>query len=209
MDYSIIIPCFQSAAVLPKVVAEITHVLAKGCYEIILVDDGNTQEEKRVLEALQLQFPCVIVKKLSHNRGQHAATQLGCLEASGDYIVTMDDDGQHDPNHIPRMKALLAQEASEIVYAYFAERKESSWKKAIRKCFFKDLKKSSFRIWHQHLNDARRNDFKQPTQLLDGVLSKSNPKISYLRVSQRASLLPRSRYSRKSYCIYFKEMLRS
>jgi hypothetical protein len=85
--------------------------------EILLVFDHGPDRSADVIRALAKEHDIVRPIWLSRNFGQHAATLAGMASAGSDWIVTMDEDGQHDPADIPRMldRAMSAQ--APLVYA--------------------------------------------------------------------------------------------
>ena len=54
---------------------------------------------------------------LSRNYGQHAATLAGMSSSGGDWIVTLDEDGQHDPSYVGAMLDVALAEQASVVYA--------------------------------------------------------------------------------------------
>lgn len=85
--------------------------------ESIFVDDNAVDGSAAVLEALALEHPWVRVISNSRNFGQHPATIAGILHSSGDWIVTLDEDLQHDPVHIIRMLEPAVKRRLDVVYA--------------------------------------------------------------------------------------------
>lgn len=69
--------------------------------EVILVFDHGTDGSENTLRELEQKYESVRVVWLTRNFGQHAATVAGLASTSSDWIVTMDEDGQHDPKDIP------------------------------------------------------------------------------------------------------------
>src|SRR5688572_18415751 len=108
MLISIVIPVFNSR--LTSALADrIAAVFAERpeSHEIIFVDDGSTDPAVwPELEQLARGRPRVKAIRLSKNFGQSAATLCGLNEANGDYIITMDDDLEHDPESIPKFLEL-------------------------------------------------------------------------------------------------------
>ncbi len=80
-----------------------------GPWELVLVDDGSTDQTFEALQVVTAEDPRIKVVRLRRNFGQSAATQAGIDAAIGDIIVTMDGDLQNDPADIPRMVAMLDQ----------------------------------------------------------------------------------------------------
>ena len=69
---------------------------------IILVDDGSSDGSAGVIDSLK-ENPIITPIFLNRNYGQHAAIFAGVLTSTEDLIVTMDEDGAHDPDLIPSM----------------------------------------------------------------------------------------------------------
>lgn len=86
--------------------------------EAIFADDGSIDNSADVLKCLQSEYPWVRVVTLSRNYGQHAATIAGILHASGDWIVTLDEDLQHHPQHVLRLLQTAISCSHDIVYAH-------------------------------------------------------------------------------------------
>ena len=109
---SVVIPIYQAEHQLPSVLADLVplteHVLSPGgapyrVTEVLLVHDCGPDDSARVLRELEAEHPFVRPIWLSRNFGQHAATLAGMSSSGGDWIVTMDEDGQHDPAYIGAM----------------------------------------------------------------------------------------------------------
>ncbi len=71
--------------------------------EVLLVNDCGPDDSAGVMRRLEREHPWVRTIWLSRNFGQHAATLAGMASSGGDWIVTMDEDGQHDPADIPTL----------------------------------------------------------------------------------------------------------
>jgi glycosyltransferase involved in cell wall biosynthesis len=103
MELSIIIPVYNEEENVEPLLNEIKSAvepLGKR-YEIIMVDDGSKDRTFEILARLHRQEPRLRVVKLKRNFGQTAAMAAGLAHAEGNIIVTMDGDGQNDPDDIP------------------------------------------------------------------------------------------------------------
>ena len=115
---SIVIPCYRSEKMIATVVEEIISYVEQWNYEIILVCDCSPDNVWEEIKKLQQKHDTVQGILFSKNFGQHAATLAGYRHATGDIIVTMDDDGQSDPEAISRMIDKL-HEGYDVVYAKY------------------------------------------------------------------------------------------
>jgi undecaprenyl-phosphate 4-deoxy-4-formamido-L-arabinose transferase len=123
---SVVIPIYQAEHQLPSVVADLVpltgHVVTPDgvpfrVAEVLLVHDCGPDDSARVLRELEAEHPFVRAIWLSRNFGQHAATLAGMSSSGGDWIVTMDEDGQHDPAYIGSMLDRALAEQASVVYA--------------------------------------------------------------------------------------------
>ncbi len=85
--------------------------------EIVLVHDHGPDHSDVVLQELEHIFDEVRTVWLSRNFGQDAATIAGMSAASGDWIITMDEDGQHDPAFIGQFLDAALTERADLVYS--------------------------------------------------------------------------------------------
>jgi glycosyltransferase involved in cell wall biosynthesis len=105
---SVVVPAKNEAASLPQLVDEIARALrplravrgpgpALGGFEIVVVDDGSTDDTPAVLRDLAVDYPELRPVRLARNVGQSAATAAGFRAATGDWVATLDADLQNDP----------------------------------------------------------------------------------------------------------------
>jgi len=125
---SVVVPVYAAGAALRTMVEELLRVAAGfevaptvslQLDEVVLVVDNpqlssGDRADVRALEELDGR---VRTMWLTRNFGQHAATVAGIVSTNGDWVVTMDEDGQHDPAQIPRMLLTAAAESASLVYA--------------------------------------------------------------------------------------------
>jgi len=114
---SVVAPCRDEAGNLPELVDQIGTALAGRTFEVIVVDDGSSDDTATVLAALHGQKPWL--RHVRHERptGQSAAIRSGILAARGDVIVTIDGDGQNDPAYIPALLDALDKGGNEVALA--------------------------------------------------------------------------------------------
>lgn len=118
-DLSIICPVYQSAETVDELVRRIGVAIgpADVFYELILVDDGSTDQSWEKVAAQCASNQHVTGIKLARNYGQHMAIKAGLTEASGASIVVMDCDLQDLPEDIPRLFQTLIDRQVEAVFA--------------------------------------------------------------------------------------------
>ncbi len=107
----IVIPAYNEEKVIESVVREIQ---AAGYKNILVVDDGSLDHTFTLAQAI----PGVFALKHQLNRGKGAATKTGIEAAKllgADIIVTMDGDGQHNPQDIARLIAPIEKERCDVV----------------------------------------------------------------------------------------------
>ncbi|GAA2242360.1 glycosyltransferase [Herbiconiux moechotypicola] len=127
---SVVIPVYRGESTLASTVGELlphTRVsrTAQGATyrvgEIILVHDAGPDRSDLVLQGLERRHEVVRVVWLSRNVGQHAATIAGMAASQGDWIATLDEDGQHDPGALGDFLDTALRERAGVVYARFAD----------------------------------------------------------------------------------------
>lgn len=123
---SVVIPIYRAESTLCSLVEEINalqelflnHSPSIVLKEIILVHDCGPDASDRVMRLLASEFRIVKNVWLARNSGQHAATLAGMASSSGDWIVTIDEDGQHDPSAIPGMLDCALATKADLVYGH-------------------------------------------------------------------------------------------
>jgi glycosyltransferase involved in cell wall biosynthesis len=95
--------------------------------EIILVFDCGIDGSEDLLRELQQKHSCVRVVWLTRNFGQHAATLAGMASSTSDWIITIDEDGQHDPSDIPKMLDVALENNAQLVYARPTNKPPHGW----------------------------------------------------------------------------------
>ena len=122
MDISIIIPFLDESESLPELTDWIQRVVSQNhlSYEILMIDDGSTDNSWQVVEELRKKNPCIKGIKFQRNYGKSAALNEGFRAAQGDVVITMDADLQDSPEEIPELRRMIIEDGYDIV---------SGWKK--------------------------------------------------------------------------------
>ena len=85
--------------------------------EVLLVHDCGPDESDEVIRRLAAGVPWVRPIWLSRNYGQHAATLAGMVSTGGDWVATIDEDGQHNPSTLGNMLDTAIADRADVVYA--------------------------------------------------------------------------------------------
>lgn len=127
MTISIVIPVYNSEAILPELHRQIDAALADIAYELILINDKSTDGSWDQIKHLSGNHQHVTGINLRKNYGQDNAIMAGLRFTSGEYVVIMDDDLQHAPEDIIKLYH-KCREGYDICYANFVSKKQAVWK---------------------------------------------------------------------------------
>ena len=127
MLVSIVIPVFNSSETIRDVVCDcITKFRGIHELEIILVNDCSTDRSHDVCNSLCDDFSeTVKYLKLAKNFGEHNAVMAGLNFANGDYVVTMDDDGQNPPSEALKLVMKAVDSRADVVFSKYSSKKHS------------------------------------------------------------------------------------
>ncbi|MHC4665965.1 MAG: glycosyltransferase family 2 protein [Planctomycetota bacterium] len=125
--YSIVVPVYKSQDSLRELYDRIDKTFENidGDYELILVEDCGRDNSWQVMKSLRELNNKVKIIKLTKNFGQHNALMCGFSFASGEYIITLDDDLQNPPEEIPKLIDALAGSQLDVVYGVPKTKKQS------------------------------------------------------------------------------------
>ena len=103
VKYSIVVPFHNEEENVTALYARLKQVMEQvsDSFELVLVEDGSSDRTYKLLEEIAAVDSRVLVVKLRRNFGQTSALAAGFDHASGEFILAMDGDLQHDPNDIP------------------------------------------------------------------------------------------------------------
>jgi glycosyltransferase involved in cell wall biosynthesis len=121
--YSIVVPFHNEEENVTVLYARLKQVMEQvgDSFELVLVDDGSNDRTYKLLEEIAAVDSRVLVVKLRRNFGQTSALAAGFDHASGEFILAMDGDLQHDPNEIPNFLEKL-EEGYDVVSGWRKER---------------------------------------------------------------------------------------
>jgi len=153
MDLSVIIPLLNEAESLPELMKWIDNVMKKNkiSYEVLMIDDGSTDNSWDVITKLKNRFPALKGTKFKRNFGKSAALHIGFQKAKGDVVITMDADLQDSPEEIPELFHMIRNEKFDLV---------SGWKKKRYDPVFSKNLPSKFYNWTvRRMSGIKLHDF--------------------------------------------------
>ena len=206
---SFVIPCYRSENTIEVVVNEIkeTIVSREGFdYEIVLVNDCSPDGVWNVIEKLANENQNIIGINFAKNFGQHSALLAGYHYVSGDYVVSLDDDGQTPANEVFKLVDKL-EEGFDLVYASYGEvhqnlirRAGSKFAKMMSDYMF-DIKGdknqgSSYYIARRFVIDEMIK-YENPYPYMGGLILRVTRNIGFVFVTHRDRMEGQSGYSFK------------
>ena len=153
MDLSIVVPLYNEDESLPELVAWIRRVTEnKFSYEIILVDDGSTDNSWEVICGLGKDKNDIKGIRFQRNYGKSAALNEGFKAAGGDVIITMDADMQDSPDEIPELYNMITQGGFDMVSGWKKKRYDNTFTKNLPSRLFNAAARKSSGIMLHDFN---------------------------------------------------------
>jgi glycosyltransferase involved in cell wall biosynthesis len=144
-------PCYNDAATIAKMVLDVDRALATHLvdYEIIVVDDGSTDDSARVLDELALRTSHLVVIHHERNRGYGGALITGFGAATKEWIFYTDGDGQYDATEAPLLLHAASAD-SDVVQGWKIARGDAWYRKVIGRVYHHTVR-TMFRL---HVRDT-------------------------------------------------------
>lgn len=138
MDVTIVVPLLNEEESLPELCAWIERVVNEHhySYEIILIDDGSTDNSWEVITSLGHTNPNIKGIRFQRNYGKSAALNEGFKASLGDVVITMDADMQDSPDEIPALYRLIAVDGYDMISGWKKKRYDNTLTKNIPSRFF-------------------------------------------------------------------------
>lgn len=152
MNLSIVIPLLNESESLPELEAWIRRVMDENSfsYEVLLIDDGSTDNSWEIIRQLSAANPNVRGVKFRRNYGKSAGLNEGFVQAKGDVIITMDADLQDSPGEIPELYRMITQDGFDMV---------SGWKKKRHDPIGKTLPSKLYNAVTSSVSGIKLHDF--------------------------------------------------
>lgn len=192
MKVSIVIPVYQGGKTIARLGCELVDKLNSYALEIVLVNDGSTDNSHDECLSLFKKHPGIVkYMLLSRNFGEHNAVLAGLNHATGDYVVIIDDDFQNPPEEISKLIDTAEKGNFDVVYSYY-ERKKHSFFRNLGSGFNnlvasyllgkpRDLYLSSFKCMNR-FTVGEVITYKGPFPYIDGLIWRSTKNIGKVLV---------------------------
>lgn len=172
---SVVIPVYNEQESLPELIrrTDAACALLHRDYEILLVDDGSSDNSARMLcDAAEKPGSHVVAVLLNRNYGQHSAIMAGFSHVTGDLIITLDADLQNPPEEIPRLVE-KADEGYDVVGTVRQNRQDTLFRKTASKMINRLIQRTTgkamgdygcmLRAYRRHIVDAMLNCHERST----------------------------------------------
>jgi len=152
IQISVVVPFYNEDESLPELLAWIERVMNENnfTYEIIMVDDGSTDNSWVVVEKLSVINPLIKAIKFRRNYGKSAALNVAFHKVQGNVVITMDADMQDSPDEIPGLYNMIVNDGFDLV---------SGWKKKRYDPITKTLPTKIFNWATRKMSGIELNDF--------------------------------------------------
>lgn len=152
VDISVVVPLYNEEESLPELCEWISRVMQTHgfTYEILLVDDGSSDNSWQIVQQLAANNPFIKGIKFNRNFGKSAALNTGFKASSGEVVISMDADLQDSPDEIPGLYKMVKEEGYDMV---------SGWKKKRHDPISKTIPSKFFNFITRKISGIKLHDF--------------------------------------------------
>ena len=152
IQISVVVPLYNEEESLPELTDWIRKVMIANnfSYEVILVDDGSTDDSWKIVEMLSSANPYIKGIRFKRNYGKSAALHEGFTMSRGNVVITMDADLQDSPEEIPDLYKMITVNGFDLV---------SGWKKKRFDPLSKTIPTKLFNAVTRKMSDIQLHDF--------------------------------------------------
>lgn len=140
VSLSVVVPCYNEQEVLPELCRRV-HLAcqesARGAFEIILVNDGSTDNSLPIMKGLSALHESLVIVNLSRNYGHQIALSAGLAQTRGERVLILDADLQDPPELLGDMMSLMDQGADVVYGQRLCRHGESFFKRLTAKLFYR------------------------------------------------------------------------
>lgn len=129
--YSIVVPVLNGADKIDELFRRISETFeSKNCrYEIVIVNDGSTDNTWDVITKAAAKNKHVVAVNLTRNFGQHPAVLCGLSNSTGDYVLTIDGDLQNPPEELFKLIEPAVEKRLDLIFAKFAKKQHAFYRR--------------------------------------------------------------------------------
>jgi glycosyltransferase involved in cell wall biosynthesis len=210
VELSLVIPVYNGSQTIQQVVTD-AHIACDGLrFEVILVNDGSTDQSEQVCGDLVGRYPDTVrLVQLTRNFGEHNAVLAGLRNTTGEYVAILDDDGQNCPQDVLHMLDHAKRNNLDVVYGRYCRRQHPLLR--VLGSWFNDkmanivlakppgLYLSSFKLLNRFVVDEVTK-FATPFPYLDGLILWITHRIGQVEVRHCARQAGRSGYTWRKLC---------
>ena len=151
-DLSIVVPAYNENESLPELCQWIQRVMTsqKLSYEVVIIDDGSSDNTWQVIQAISAQDEAVKGIKFRRNYGKSAALNEGFNAVQGQVVITMDADLQDSPDELPELYKMIKEDGYDLV---------SGWKQKRYDPITKTVPSKLFNAVTRGMSGIKLNDF--------------------------------------------------
>jgi glycosyltransferase involved in cell wall biosynthesis len=203
---SVIVPVYNGALTISRLVLEVVSELKNIPFEIILVNDGSIDDSEFICENLAYDNPEVQFISLRKNFGEHNAVLCGLNASVGDFAVIIDDDFQNPPSEIKKLYTSIISGGYDVVYSKYSSKKHNLYRRIGSKFHNwvanyildkpSDLYLSSFKIIKKEIIEEITN-YKGPYPYIDGFILQTTSNIGTCLVEHHKRETGKSNYTLK------------
>jgi glycosyltransferase involved in cell wall biosynthesis len=205
LTLTIVIPVYCAAQNIAELVSALSALPIRGGHEIILVNDGSTDDSLQVCRQLLKTCPVpLVLVDLTKNFGEHNAVMAGLSYARGSWIITMDDDLQNPPSEVLRLLEFAQQSGKHAIYAHYRKKEHSAWRNLGSRFanfianFLLDKPKAFYLSSFRCLNASLVHElmkYKGPFPYIDGLILQSTESVDHIYVTHLPRTRGRSNYT--------------
>ena len=140
MKYSVVLPVYNEEETISSNILNLIGLFVQKDmdWEIVAVDDGSGDKSYDTLKALEAEYPdALVVVRHPYNKGNGATIKTGIKAASGEVIICMDSDGQHDPEDILKMLPFIGE--YDLVVGARPFKSDGTWYRNLANKFYNGL----------------------------------------------------------------------
>lgn len=217
VELSFVIPVYNGASSIGRVVRRIHELYRDLAIEIVLVNDGSPDDSERVCRALVREFPgTVVFLQLARNFGEHNAVLAGLGRSRGAFVAVLDDDAQNPPEEVRRLYEEAQRGGYDAVYGRYRVKHHSAFRNL--GSWFNDrianvmlgkppeLYLSSFKLMNRFLvNEIVK--YRGAFPYIDGLLLRATRNIGQIDVEHRPEERPSGYNVRRLFLLWLNMLL--